>query len=136
MAKRMQDQKEDERIVAKSRLTAINLSSTVPASSSSAKGDLITSSDPVKLKAAEKPASRTRRKSRPDEAPSSHVKLKDVYLGGLVDDSAGKLVAKEENQVLCELSESESWSVHEDEVTGEPVAYKKGAEKPAAPSES
>ena len=37
MAKRMQEQKEEERIVGKSRPTARNLSSTVPASSSSAK---------------------------------------------------------------------------------------------------
>ena len=50
--------------------------------SSSAK-HLITSSDPGKLMAAEKPASKTRRNSRPDEALSSQVKLKDVYLGGL-----------------------------------------------------
>ena len=31
----------------------------------------------------------------------------------------------EANQVLWEFSESESWSVHEDEVTCKPVAYKK-----------
>ena len=42
----------------------------------------------------------------------------DVYLGRLTDDSAGKPVATEENQVICEFSESQSWSVHEDEVTG------------------
>ena len=61
------------------------------------------------------------------------MKLKDVYFGGLMDDSAEKFVATEENQVLWEFSESESWSVHEDEVTGEPVAYK-SAGKPAASS--
>ena len=37
MAKRVQEQKEEERIVAKSKSTAMNLSSSVPASSSSAK---------------------------------------------------------------------------------------------------
>ena len=109
----------------------MNLSSTVPGSSSSAK-NLITSSDPVKLIDAGKRATRTRRNSRPDDAPRSQVKLKDAYLGGLVDDNAEKPVATEENQVLWEFSESESWSVHEDEVTGKPVAYKKGAGKPAA----
>ena len=31
------------------------------------------------------------------------MKLKDVYLGGLMDDSAGKLVATEENQVVWEF---------------------------------
>ena len=77
-------------------------------------------------------ASRTRKKLRPDEAPSSQMKLKDVYLGGLMDDSVGKPVATEENQVLWEFSESESWSVHEDEVTSKPVAYMKSVGKPAA----
>ena len=125
----------EERIVAKSRPTAMNLSSTVPASSSSVK-NLITSSDPEKLIAAGKPASRTRRNSRPGEAPSSQVKLNAENLGGLMDDSAVKPVATEENQVLWEFSESESWSDHEDDVTGGPLAYKKSAEKPAASSVS
>ena len=97
----------------------------VATSSSSAK-HLITSSDPVKLIAAGKRASRTRRNSIPDEAPSSQVKLKDENLGGLMDDCVEKPVATEENQVLREFSVSESWSVHEDEVTGKLVAYKTG----------
>ena len=101
----MKEQKEEETIVAKSRLAAVNLSSTVLASSSSTK-NMITSSDPVKLMAARKPASRTRRNSKPDEAPISHVKLKDVYLGGLMDDSAGKPVATDENQVFWEVQVS------------------------------
>ena len=40
-----------------------------------------------------------------------------------MDDSAGKPVATEENQVFWEFSESE----YEDEVTGKPVAYKNSA---------
>ena len=131
MAKRMQELKDEEKIVAKSRPSAMSLSSTVPASSLSAK-NLITSSDPGKLIAAGKPASRTRRNSKSDEAPSSQVKLKDVYLGGLMDDSAGKHVTTEENQVIWEFSESDSCSVHEDEVPGKSVAYENCAEKPAA----
>ena len=133
MAKRVQEQKEEETIVAKSRPTAMNLSSTVSASSSSAK-NLVTSSDLGKLIAVGKPASKTRKNSRLDEAPSSQVKLKDVYLGGLMDDSAEKLVSTEENRVLWEFSESESFSVHENEVTSELVAHKKSAGKPAASS--
>ena len=74
MANRVQEQKKEERIVAKSRPTAMNLSSSVPASSSSAKKP-ITSSNPGKLTPAGKTASRTRRNSKPDEAPSSQVKL-------------------------------------------------------------
>ena len=131
MAKRMQEQKKEERIVAESRPTAMNLSSTVPASSSSAKNP-ITSSDPEKLMTPGKSASRTRRNSKLDEAPSSQVQLKDVYLGGLMDETAGKLVVTEDNEVLWEFSESGSWSIHEDEVTGKPVAYKKVAVTSAA----
>ena len=66
MAKRMQEQEDEEKIVAKSRPTAMNLSSTVPASSSSSK-NLITSSDLVKIIAAGKPASMTRRNSKPEK---------------------------------------------------------------------
>ena len=94
----------------------------------------IASSDPVKLMAAVKLASRMRRNSKPDEAPSSQVKLKNAYHGGLMDKVPGKPVATEENQVLWELSESESWSIHEDEVRGKRVAYKKDAVKLAASS--
>ena len=90
MAKRMQEQKGEERIVGNSRPTAMNLSSSVPASSSSAK-NLITSSDLGKLVAVGKRASKTRRNSKPDEAPSSQMKLKDVYLGGLMDEIRGNL---------------------------------------------
>ena len=61
---------------------------------------MITSPDSGKLTAAGIPASRTTGNSKPDEAPSSQVKLKDVYLGGLMDDSAVKLVATEENLVF------------------------------------
>ena len=49
---------------------------------------------------------------------------------------AEKLVATEENQVLWESSESQSWSIHEDEVTGKLVAYKTGAVKLVASSMS
>ena len=44
MAKRMQEQKEEERIVEKSKPTAMNLSSTVSASSSSAKDPIASKS--------------------------------------------------------------------------------------------
>ena len=49
-------------------------------------------------------------------------------------DSVGKPVATEESQVSWEFSESESWSVHEIEVTGEPVTHKESAGNPAASS--
>ena len=84
MAKRVQEQKEEERIVAKSRR---NLSSTVPASSSSAK-DQIASKSSGKLIASGKLESRERRNSKPDAASSSQVKLQDAHLGGLMEKSS------------------------------------------------
>ena len=110
MAKRVQEQKEEERIVAKSRPTAMTLSSTVPASSSSAK-DPIASKSPEKLIASGKPESRVRRNSKPDAASSSQVKLQDAHLGGLMENVAGKPVAIDENQVLWEFFDSESWAI-------------------------
>ena len=106
-------------------LAAMNLSSTVPASSSSAK-NMITSSDAEKLMAAGQPASRTRRNLKSDAASSSQVRLQDTYLGGLLDKVAGKPVATDEHQVLWEFSESESWSNHESEVSEKPVVPTKG----------
>ena len=108
----------------------MNLSATVPASSSSTK-NLTTSSDPEKLTAAGKPASKTRRNSRLDEAPNSPVKLNDVYFGGWMT-ARRNLSQQRRNQVLCEFSESESSSVHDNEATGDPVVDKKRAVKPAA----
>ena len=118
MAKRRQEQKEEERIVSKSESTAMNLSAHVPTSASSAKSPTASKSPGI-LIAQRKSESRTRRNSKLDEAPSSQLKLKDVYHGGLMDTATGKPVATEENQVFWEFSESESWSVHEDKVTGE-----------------
>ena len=73
----------------------MNLSSTVSASSSSAK-DLIASEGLGKLIASGKPDARERRISKPDEASSSQVRLQDAYLGGLMDRVAGKLAATDE----------------------------------------
>ena len=108
----------------------MNLSSSVPASSSSAKSPIASTSLGILMA----PESRMRGNSESDAASSSQARLQDVYLGGLMDESAEKPVATEENQVICEFSESDSCSIHEDEVTGKPVACKKGAGKPAASS--
>ena len=72
MAKRMPEQKGEERIVAKSKSTAMNLSSHVPTSSSSAKSP-IASKSPGILIATGKPESRMRRNSKSDAASSSSV---------------------------------------------------------------
>ena len=99
MAKRAQEQKEEERIVGKSKPAATILSSTVLASSTSAK-DPIASKSPGILIASRKPESRVRKNSKPDAASSSQVKLQDAYFGGLMEKGAGKPAATDENQVL------------------------------------
>ena len=121
MAKRMQEQKEEDIIVAKSKPMAINLSSTVSAS----KG-------PVNLTASGKLDAKGRRNSKTDAASSSQVRLQDAYLGGLMERAAGKPAATDESQEFWEFSESESWSNHEKEVTGKLVAHEKVTGKPAA----
>ena len=73
MAKRMQEQKEEERIVAKSKLFAMNLSSHFPASSSSAKSP-IASKSPVTLTATGKPESKMRIKSKSDRGKSCRTR--------------------------------------------------------------
>ena len=134
MAKRMQEQKEEERIVSKPKSTA-NLSSHVPASSSTAEIP-IASKSPGILTATGKTESRMRRKSKSDAASCSQVKLQDAYLGGLMEKVAGKPVATDESQELWEFSESETWSLHEEELTEKPVAYKTVTGKLVASSKS
>ena len=67
MAKRMQEQKEEGRIVAKSKPTAMNLSSTVSASSSSTK-DLIASKSQGILRVSGRLDARERRNSKPSSS--------------------------------------------------------------------
>ena len=89
MAKRMQEQEGEERIVATSKSTAVNLSLHVSASSSSAKSP-IASKSPGILIATRKPESRMRRNSKSDAASSSQARLQDAYLGWLMDTATGK----------------------------------------------
>ena len=96
----------------------INLSSTVSASSSSAK-DPIASTSPGVLRVSGKPDARERRNSKPDAASSSHGRLKDAYLAVLMDRAAEKPAPTDNSQ---ESWESESWSNHDKEVTEKPVA--------------
>ena len=92
MAKRIQEQKGEERSVAKSKSTTMNLSSHAPTSSSSAKSPIAFKSPGMRI-ATGKPESRMRRNSKSDTASSSQVRLKDAYLGGLMDTATGKPVA-------------------------------------------
>ena len=127
----MQEHKGEERSVAKSKSTSMNLSSHVPTSSSYAKSP-IASKSPGILTAAWKPESRMRRNSKSDAASSS--RLQDAYLGRLMDTAMRKLVATKEGSGDVDLSESETGS--EEEVTWRPVAYKTATGKPYASSKS
>ena len=69
MAKRMQEQERENRIVAKSKPTTVNLSSRVLTSSASAKSPIASQSKGI-LTATRKPESRTRRNSESDAASS------------------------------------------------------------------
>ena len=120
MAKRMQEQKEEERIVAKSKPTAMNLTSTVSTSSSSVK-DPIASKSPGDTQSFRKSGARARRNSKTDAAWSSQGRLKDAYFGGLMVGVARKPAATDKSQESWEFSESESWSNHEKKVTVKPV---------------
>ena len=135
MAKRMQEQKGEERIVAKSKSAAINLSSHVPTSSSSAKSP-IASKGPGILIVTGKLESRMRRNSKSDAASSSQVRLQDAYFGGLMDTATAKPAATKEESGDVDLSESETWSLHEEEVTGRPVACKTATGTPESSSKS
>ena len=121
MAKRLQEQKGEERSVAKSKSAAMNQSSHVPTSSSSSKSP-IASKSPGELIAQGKPESRMRGNSESDAASSSQARLKDAYLGGLMDTATEKPVATKEEPGDVDLSESETGS--EEDVTGKPFAYK------------
>ena len=133
MAKRRQEQKEEDRIVAKSKHTATNLSSHVPTSSSSPKG-LIASKSQGILIATGKPVSRIRGNSEYDAASSFQARLEDAHLGESMDKATGKPVATKEEPRDVDLSESQTGS--EENVTGKAVAYKTATEKPCASSKS
>ena len=119
MAKRMQEQKGEERIVAKSQSTAMKLSS---------------HKSPGILIATGRHQNRMRRISKSDAASSSQVPLEDAHLGVLMDTATGKPVATKEESV--DFSESETWRFQEEAVTVRLVAYKTVTEKPVASSKS
>ena len=97
--------KGEERIVAKSKSTAMNLSSIVPTSSSSAKSP-IASKSPGTLTATEKLESKMRIGSESDAASSSQVRLQDAYLRWLMDKATEKSVhTHPHNLANCGLAE-------------------------------
>ena len=117
-------QKEEDRIVAKSKPTAMNVTSTVSTSSSSVNHPIASKSPGILNASTGKPDARARRNSKPDAASSSQGRLKGAYLGGLMDRVAGKPTGTDKSQESWEFSESESWSNHEKEVMRTPVAIR------------
>ena len=84
MAKRIQEQQE-ERVVPKSRLAAMNLFSSMSTSSSSASSP-IASKSPGMPTASGKPDSRMRiYPNSVDAASTSQVQQQDAHLGGLME---------------------------------------------------
>ena len=112
--------------MAESKSTAVNLSSHVPTSLSSAKSP-IASKSPEILIGTEKPECRMRMRinSKSDAASNSQGRLQAAYLGGLMDTAAVKPVATEEESGDVDRSESETWSFQEEAVLERPVGSKK-----------
>ena len=77
-----------------------------------------------------------RRNSKSDAASSSQVRLQDAYLRRLMDTATEKPVATKEESGTVDLSESETWSFHEEAVLGRPTAHKKATGKPNASRKS
>ena len=90
MAKRMQEQKGEEKVVSKSRPAVMNMSSNFFATSSSAASSPIASKSPGMPIASRKPDSRMSvEPSSFDAASTSQVRLQDANLGGLMEEQRG-----------------------------------------------
>ena len=126
MAKRIHNQKEEDRIVAKSKPTAVmNISSFIATSSSTA-SSTIASKSPGMPRASEKPDSRMSiEPSSFDAASTSQVRLKDAYFGGLMEKQRGDPSHREEEDSEdSDNPEAEIWYYKGKQVTGKPVAQK------------
>ena len=98
MAKRIQGQKEKERVVSTSGPAVMNISSYVMSSSSSSP---IASKSPGTSGALGRPGSRMNlAASSFDAASASQVKLKDAYLGGLKGKQQGNLPHERVNKIM------------------------------------
>ena len=97
MAKRIQNQKEEERVVSKSRPAVMGMSSYIVATSSSAASSSIASKSPGMPIASGRPDSKMRiEPSSFDAASTSPMRLKDAYFGGLMEEQRGDPSHQEE----------------------------------------
>ena len=120
-AKRIQEQKE-ERVVSKSRLATMNLSSSIATSSSSASSPIASKSQGLPI-ASGKPDSRIRiNQNSFDAASTSQVRLKDAYLGGLMEKQRGNPShQEEEDSEDSDNPEAEIWYYKGKQLTRNPV---------------
>ena len=119
MTKRIQNQKEEERVVSKSRPAVMNMSSYFIATSFSAASSPIASKSPGMPIAPAKPDSRMSVEPSSFDAPStSQVRLKDAYLGGLMEQQRrDPSHQEEENSEASDNPAAGTWHYK-----GEPVA--------------
>ena len=123
MAKRIQEQKE-EGVVSKSRPAAMNLSSSIATNSSSASSPIASKSPGMPI-ASGKPYSKLRiNQISFNEASTSQVRLKDAYLGGLLEKQRGNPSHQEEEEDSedSDNPEAEIWYCKGKQVTEGAVA--------------
>ena len=85
MATRRQDQNEEERVVSRSRLAAMNLSSSIATSSSTASSPIASKSPRMPITSAKPDSKMKINPNSFDAASTSQVRLKDAYFGGLME---------------------------------------------------
>ena len=124
MAKRIQDQKEEERVVSKSRPAAMNISSFIATSSSTVSSPIASESPGMPI-ALGKPDSRMSIEPNSfDAASTSQVRLKDAYLGGLMEKQRGDLSHREEEDSEdSDNPEAEAWYCKEQPVAQNSKAW-------------
>ena len=112
MAKKIQDQKEEERVVSKSRPAMMNMSSFIATSSSTASNP-IASKSPGILTASVKPDSRMSiNPSSFDAASTSQVRLKDADPGGLMEKQREtRRIKKKKRRRFRRLRQSCGWNL-------------------------
>ena len=134
MANRIQEQKKEERVVSKSRPAAMNKSSFIATSSSTASSPIASKSPGIPI-ASRKPDSRMGiEPSSFDAASTSQVRPKDAHLGGLMEkQQRNPSHQEEEDSEDSDNPEAEIWYYKGKQVTGKPVAQNSKAwEQPLA----
>ena len=126
MAKRIQNQKEEERVVSKSRPVVMNISSYFIATGSSASSPIASKSPGMPI-ASGKPDSRMSiEPSSFDAASTSQARLKDTYLGGLMEEQRrDPSHQEEENSGDSDNFAAGTWNYKEESVAQNNKAWEK-----------